>query len=198
MSFKQARIAVFASGAGTNAEAVFKYFKDHPSIEVAVLLTNNPEARALQRARQHDVKTFVFDRMEFSEGSKVQECLKVNAVTHIVLAGFLWLIPGYLLQNYPDKIINIHPALLPKYGGKGMYGRKVHEAVKASGDLLTGITIHVVNSSYDEGRILFQAQCNLSPDDSPQQIAACVHKLEHEHYPMIIEAWIEEALSLKQ
>jgi phosphoribosylglycinamide formyltransferase-1 len=197
MSLKQSRIAVFASGAGTNAEAVFKYFKDHPSIRVVLLLTNNPAAPALQRAKQHDVKTFVFDRSQFSDGSGVQACLKENGVTHLVLAGFLWLIPAHLLANYPDRIINIHPALLPKYGGKGMYGRKVHEAVKASGDLVTGITIHLVNSNYDEGRVLFQAQCNLSPDDNPQQIAACVHKLEHEHYPRIIKAWIEEALSRK-
>lgn len=184
------RIAVFASGSGTNAEQIFKYFNKHPRIEVALLLSNRPDAFALQRAKNHHVKTLVFNRQEFSDGHLIANTLKEARITHIVLAGFLWLVPEYLLKAYPNRIINIHPALLPKYGGKGMYGSKVHEAVKASGDLETGITIHLVNSNYDEGEILFQGRCSLSEDQSPDEIAACVHKLEYEHYAPVIEKWI--------
>lgn len=190
MSIKQFKVAVFASGSGTNAEEIFKYFRDHASIEVVMLLSNNPNAYALQRAENHHIKSYVFSRKEFQDGTLLPRYLKEAGVTHIVLAGFLWLIPDYLIRSYPDKIINIHPALLPKYGGKGMYGSKVHEAVKASGDLETGITIHLVNDRYDEGKILFQGSCAVTGNDSPEQIAACVHKLEHEHYPRVIEAWI--------
>jgi phosphoribosylglycinamide formyltransferase-1 len=116
--------------------------------------------------------------------------LKDYEVTHIVLAGFLWLIPDYLVRAFPNGIINIHPALLPKYGGKGMYGLKVHQAVKAAADKETGITIHLVNEHYDEGKILFQASCSLNGNQTAEEIAACVHKLEHEHYPRVIEKWI--------
>lgn len=183
---------MFASGSGTNAEEIIKYFKNHPTIEVVLLLSNNPDAYALQRAKNHHIKSAAFNRKEFSEGTLVMELLKESAVTHIVLAGFLWLIPAYLLRSFPDRIINIHPALLPKYGGKGMYGSKVHEAVKASGELESGITIHLVNDRYDEGRILFQGKCNIKEDYTPEEIAACVHKLEYEHYPRVIEKWVLE------
>jgi len=195
MSSKKFRLAVFASGSGTNAEEIFKYFKHHPAIEVVLLLSNNPDAFALQRAKNHQIKNAVFNRKEFSEGDAITQLLKENAVTHIVLAGFLWLIPEYLLRTYPDRIINIHPALLPKYGGKGMYGSRVHKAVKASGELETGITIHLVNDRYDEGRILFQGRCAISENYRPEEIAACVHKLEHEHYPRVIEAWVLNQLT---
>ena len=190
MSSKKFRIAVFASGSGTNAEEIFKYFRNHRSIEVVLLMSNNAGAFALQRAKNHHINTVVFNREEFRDGGNIQHILRQNAITHIVLAGFLWLIPSYLLHSFPDGIINIHPALLPKYGGKGMYGSKVHEAVKASGDLETGITIHLVNNNYDEGRILFQGKCPLSANHTPEEIAACVHKLEYEHYPRVIEKWI--------
>ncbi len=190
MSLKKFRIAVFASGSGTNAEEVFKYFKDHASIEVVMLLSNNSNAYALQRAKNHNIKSYVFSRKEFMEESLIPEHFKEAGVTHIVLAGFLWLIPDYLIISFPDKIINIHPALLPKFGGKGMYGSKVHEAVKASREQETGITIHLVNNRYDEGKILFQGKCALTENDSPEQIASCVQKLEHEHYPKVIEKWI--------
>lgn len=190
MSPEKFRIAVFASGSGTNAEEVFKYFKDHQRIEVALLLSNNPSAYALQRAANHDIETLVFNRQEFLDGTMLGEKLAQARITHIVLAGFLWLIPSYLLQRFPDRIINIHPALLPKYGGKGMYGAKVHQAVKASRDLETGITIHLVNERYDEGKVLFQGRCAIGEQDTPDQIAACVQKLEHEHYPKVIEKWV--------
>ncbi|MEX1240019.1 MAG: phosphoribosylglycinamide formyltransferase [Cyclobacteriaceae bacterium] len=194
MSSKKFRLALFASGSGTNAEEIFKYFKHHPSVEVALLLSNNRDAYALRRAEDHGIKSLVFNRKEFSEGTIISDLLNKNAVTHIVLAGFLWLLPEYLLRSFPDRIINIHPALLPKFGGKGMYGSRVHEAVKASGELETGITIHLVNDRYDEGRILFQGSCPIAENFSPDQIAACVHKLEHEHYPRVIEKWVLEQL----
>lgn len=181
---------MFASGSGTNAEEVFKYFKDHASIEVVMLLSNNSNAYALQRAKNHHIKSYVFSGKEFMEGILIPEYLNKAGVTHIVLAGFLWLIPDYLIRSFPDKIINIHPALLPKFGGKGMYGSKVHEAVKASREQETGITIHLVNDRYDEGKILFQGKCVITENDSPEQIASCVQKLEHEHYPKVIEKWI--------
>lgn len=184
------RIAIFASGSGTNAEEIFRYFKNHPDIEVSLLLSNNPEAYALQRAKNHGIKSVVFNRKEFSDGANLRRALDESNITHIVLAGFLWLIPPWLLDRFPDRIINIHPALLPKYGGKGMYGARVHEAVKASGDLETGITIHLVNDRYDEGRILFQGRCAIDAGFAPEDIAACVHKLEYEHYPPVIEKWI--------
>lgn len=192
MSSGKFRVSVFASGGGTNAEEIFKHFRNHPGIEVVLLMSNNPGAYALQRARNYGIKAEVFSREEFKDGKKIMDDLRVAGATHIVLAGFLWLIPGYLLQAFPDRIVNIHPALLPRYGGKGMYGSKVHEAVKASGDAETGITIHLVNSNYDEGRILFQGRCSISPQHTPEEIAACVHKLEHEYYPKIIEKWILE------
>lgn len=190
MSLKKFRIAVFASGSGTNAEEVFKYFKDHASIEVVLLLSNNSNAYALQRAKNYNIKNYLFSRKEFMEGRLLMDYLKGADVTHIVLAGFLWLIPDYLIRAFPERIINIHPALLPKFGGKGMYGSKVHEAVKASREQETGITIHLVNDRYDEGKILFQGKCAITQNDSPEQIAACVQKLEHEHYPKVIEKWI--------
>ena len=128
--------------------------------------------------------------MKVAKNTLIKKALEDASVTHIVLAGFLWMIPGYLLEMFPDRIINIHPALLPKYGGKGMYGATVHKAVKAARDKETGITIHLVNEQYDEGRILFQARCPITEELSPDDIANCVHKLEHEHYPKVIEEWI--------
>lgn len=193
MSSEKFRIAIFASGSGTNAEEIIKHFINHRSIEVVLLMSNNPDAYALQRAINYGIKAVVFSREDFKDGKKITDDLRVAGATHIVLAGFLWLIPGYLLQAFPDRIINIHPALLPRYGGKGMYGSKVHEAVKASGDHETGITIHLVNSNYDEGRILFQGKCSIGAQHSPEEIAACVHKLEYEHYPKEIEKWILES-----
>jgi len=190
MSSKKFRIAVFASGSGSNAEEIFKYFERHPDIQVVLLMTNNPNAFAVQRAKNHGIKAVIFNREQYRDGQFIRQHLEDSGATHIVLAGFLWLIPAYLLESFPDRIINIHPALLPKYGGKGMYGAKVHEAVKAAGEAETGITIHLVNSNYDEGEVLFQARCPIFRDHSANEIAACVHKLEHEHYPRVIEHWI--------
>lgn len=188
MNNPRVRLALFASGSGSNAEAIMRRFAHHPDIEVIMLLSNNANAFALQRALNFNVATRVFSRQEFQNGTVLQ-WLREAGATHLILAGFLWLIPDNLLTAFRDRIVNIHPALLPKYGGKGMYGARVHEAVKASGDGVTGITIHLVNEHYDEGRILFQASCALTPHDTPESIAEKVHALEHQHYPAVIEQW---------
>lgn len=188
----KSRIAIFASGNGTNAEAIITYFKNHSFIEVAIVLTNNADAYVLQRAKLLSVPSYVFTRDQFRNSSDILEQLVTHKVTHIVLAGFLWLVPAYIIVAYPGKILNIHPALLPAFGGKGMYGLKVHEAVKQSGAKETGITIHEVNEKYDEGKIIFQARCTVSPEDSPEQIANKVHQLEYAHYPEVIEQWINK------
>src|SRR6478609_1186751 len=189
----KSRIAIFASGSGTNAEEIMKHFKHHPTAEVVLLLSNNPTAYALERAKKFAIPSRVFNKTQFRESDEVLQWLEEFKVTHIVLAGFLWLIPKNLIARFPDKIINIHPALLPKYGGKGMYGAKVHEAVKESGDKESGISIHLVNEHYDEGGILFQARCEVNSADTPETIAAKIHKLEYEHFPKEIEKWIGNA-----
>ncbi len=192
MSLTRKRIAIFASGNGTNAEEILAYFNHHPNIKVALLLSNNPLAFALARAGKYNVPTKVFTKDQFKETTVVLDWLKENEISYIVLAGFMWFIPDYLTQHYPNKIINIHPALLPKFGGKGMYGMRVHEAVKSAGEIETGITIHLVNERYDEGRILFQATCAILKTDTAIQIANRVHALEHAHYAKVIEQWINE------
>jgi len=186
----QYKLAIFASGAGTNAEAIMAHFAAHPTIGVALLLSNNTNAGALQRAKKFGIPSKTFARFQFRESGEVLSWLKDAGVTHIVLAGFLWLVPQNLLKAFPQRIINIHPALLPKFGGKGMYGSKVHESVIASGDVETGITIHEVNEHFDEGKILFQATCPVHPGDNPDAVAQKVHALEHAHFPKVIEKWI--------
>ena len=186
---KPIQLAVFISGSGSNAEEIFSYFQIHPSIKVALVLSNNPDAYGLERAKKFTIPSKVFSRNQFSESEEVLRWLIAAGVTHLVLAGFLWLVPDYLIRAFPHRIINIHPALLPKFGGKGMYGMKVHEAVKLSGEKQTGISIHEVNEIYDEGKILFQASCPVDFSDSPQQIAEKVLQLEHGFYPGVIEQW---------
>ncbi len=184
------KIAIFASGSGSNAEEIIKYFQGHQSIEIVLLLSNNPAAYALERAKKYKIPTGIFTKQEFRDSEIVLDKLKASQVTHVVLAGFLWLIPDYLIKAYPERMVNIHPALLPKYGGKGMYGMKVHEAVKTAKEKETGITIHLVNEHYDEGKILFQGRCPVALDATPQRIAESVHKLEYEFYAKVIEQWI--------
>lgn len=186
------RLAIFASGSGTNAEAIMKHFQAHRAVRVVMLLSNNPQAFALERARKFNVPTRVFNRVQFRESEEVISWLREANVTHVVLAGFLWLVPASLVAAFPGRIINIHPALLPKFGGKGMYGMKVHEAVKAAGEKETGITIHEVNEHYDEGKIIFQASCALSPADTPEDIAGKIHQLEYAHFPEVIERWVQQ------
>jgi len=179
------KIVIFASGSGTNAENIIKYFDKNKLIEVDSLWSNNPSAYALTRAASLGVETFVFNRKQLYETGEVHSKLKNRKINLIVLAGFLWLIPENIINDF--TIVNIHPALLPKYGGKGMYGIKVHQAVVESGDKKTGISIHYVNNKYDEGEIIFQAECPVEPDDTPEEIAQKVHKLEYKYFPEVIE-----------
>jgi len=187
-----ARLAVFLSGNGSNAEAIFNHFKSHSTIKVALVLTNNPEAAGLERAHKFNIPSRVFTRQQFRENEEVIGWLKDAGVTHLILAGFLWLVPPHLIQAFPHRIINIHPALLPKYGGKGMFGIKVHEAVKNAGETETGITIHEVDEHYDQGRILFQGKCPVHSTYTVQQIVEQVQRLEHAHYPRVIERWVNQ------
>ncbi|MCX6280596.1 MAG: phosphoribosylglycinamide formyltransferase [Bacteroidetes bacterium] len=182
-----ANIAILASGSGTNAQRISEYFSDHPSIHIKLILSNNPDAYVLTRALQLGIPSGVFTRDTFYKTGAVCELLRNNDISFIVLAGFLWLIPRNILEAYPRKIVNIHPALLPGYGGKGMYGEHVHEAVIRSGERESGISIHYVNEKYDEGNIIFQARCPVMPGDTPASLAARIHKLEYEHYPRVIE-----------
>lgn len=181
------KIAIFASGSGTNAENIALHFRNHPSVVVDSIYCNKPDAFVLQRAERLGIPAFLFQRESFYQSSDLLETLQQRKIDYLILAGFLWLIPAYLIQAYPQRIINIHPALLPKYGGKGMYGMHVHEAVKNSGDKETGISIHFVNEHYDEGNIIFQARCNISSTDSPAAIAEKVHQLEYTYFPQTIE-----------
>ncbi|KPK87584.1 MAG: phosphoribosylglycinamide formyltransferase, partial [Bacteroides sp. SM23_62_1] len=165
---KKRKIAIFASGSGTNAQKIIEYFAHHPSIGVSMILSNKKDAYVLVRAEQFNIPSIVFDRQTFTESDDILKLLQKNEIDFIVLAGFLWLVPVYLIRAFPNRIINIHPALLPKYGGKGMYGIHVHEAVLTSGDEESGISIHYVNEAYDEGAIIFQAKCEVLPDDTPE------------------------------
>jgi phosphoribosylglycinamide formyltransferase-1 len=183
------RVAIFASGSGSNAEVIANYFQDNPLIKVVLVLSNNPQALVLNRAKKLNLPSKIFNKEEYSS-SKVLGWLKEYEVTHVVLAGFLWLVPSSFLIAYPDKIINIHPALLPKFGGKGMYGMKIHESVRQLNETETGITIHLVNDKFDEGEILYQGKCEVLPTDTPEQIAHKVHQLEYASYPKVIEKWI--------
>jgi phosphoribosylglycinamide formyltransferase-1 len=180
-------IAIFASGSGSNAQNIAQYFRGRADIKVALVLSNNPEAYVLKRAAELGIPFYVFDRAEFYQTNTVEKVLKEHGIDLIVLAGFLWLVPDYLLRSYPSRIINIHPALLPKFGGKGMYGEKVHQAVISAGEKFTGITIHFINEVYDDGEIIFQKSFEIQPDDTPASIAQKVHALEYEYFPQMIE-----------
>ncbi len=181
------RIAIFASGSGSNAQKIMEHFKRSADTEVALVLTNNPDAYVLQRADSFEIPSHVFDRNEFYHTDIILELLKNLDIDLIVLAGFLWLIPQNLLRAYPGRIINIHPALLPKHGGKGMYGDHVHQAVIAAKDPEGGITIHYVNENYDEGEFIYQAKYRIEEDDNLEMIKFKGQQLEHLHYPRIIE-----------
>jgi phosphoribosylglycinamide formyltransferase 1 len=184
-------IAVFASGAGSNAQKIIEYFSHHPAIAVRLLVSNKPEAGALDLARRAGIETLVIEKERFFRGDAYLGQLKEKGIGFIVLAGFLWKIPPALVAAYPEKIVNIHPALLPRYGGKGMYGRHVHEAVLASGDKTSGITIHFVDDVYDHGKIIRQSTCEVMPGDSPETLAAKIHALEHRDFAPAIEMVIE-------
>ena len=185
-------IAIFASGAGTNAQKIIAYFKKSPLARVALIGCNKPDAGVLQLAQQQDIPSFMIERERFFRGDGYVSLLKEAGIHLVVLAGFLWKVPQSLLEAYPRKIINIHPALLPKYGGRGMYGAFVHQAVLAAGEPETGITIHYVDDHYDHGDTIFQARCAVAAGEDADAIAKKVHVLEHEHYPRVIAELLTE------
>lgn len=180
-------IAIFATGGGSNAQKIMEHFKNHPTIKVALVVSNKREAGVLKVSETFGVETLIVSKSTFYETENILTSLKYYKISFIVLAGFLLLVPNYIIKNYHKKIVNIHPALLPKFGGKGMYGHHVHEAVRAANATETGITIHYANEHYDEGDILFQASCPVLPTDSPEDIARNVLALEHENYAKVIE-----------
>ncbi|QBZ96997.1 phosphoribosylglycinamide formyltransferase [Flavobacterium sangjuense] len=180
------KILLFASGTGSNVENIIQYFKNHHDIIVVGVFTNNPHAKVLDKAKKHNVPTLIFNREELSEGFVLDKIIGIKPDL-IVLAGFLWKMPEEIVAAYPNKIINIHPALLPKYGGKGMYGMKVHQTVLDNKEKETGITIHYVNEHYDEGEFIFQQKINIEDCASADEIANKIHELEHKHFPEIIE-----------
>jgi phosphoribosylglycinamide formyltransferase 1 len=184
------KIAVFASGSGSNFENLCIYFKNHPRIQIVHLFCNNANAFAIERAKNNALPSTIFNKLDFYQTDKIKLDLAFIKADYIVLAGFLWLVPSYLVKLFPNKIINIHPALLPKYGGKGMYGSYVHQAVFEAKEKETGITIHLVNEKYDEGAIIFQAATLLTENDTPASIAQQVHALEYQNFPKEIEKFI--------
>jgi phosphoribosylglycinamide formyltransferase-1 len=186
------RIAIFASGSGSNAQKIMEYFKKSNDAEVAIVLTNNPDAYVLQRADNFEIPSHVFDRKEFRETDEVVQLLKNLQIDLIVLAGFLWLVPENLLKAFPNKIINIHPSLLPKYGGKGMYGDKVHLAVLENKELESGITIHFVNEHFDEGEVIHQSRFKIEAGDDLEMVKFKGQQLEHQHFPKVIEGLIKK------
>jgi len=189
------RIAIFASGSGSNAQKIMEYFKKHTDAEVAIVLTNNPEAYVLQRADNFEIPTHIFEKHEFYQTNEVLDLLKNLNIDIIVLAGFLWLVPDTILANYPKRIINIHPALLPKYGGKGMYGDRVHKEVLANGDEESGISIHYVNEDFDSGEIIYQARYKIEKNDDLEIIKFKGQQLEHQYFPKIIEQVLKKIKS---
>jgi phosphoribosylglycinamide formyltransferase-1 len=183
-------IAIFASGSGTNAENIIKYFSNINSAKVALVLSNKPDAFVLERAAKLGIPSVFFDRDQFYSSDIVSGYLKKYKIDFIVLAGFLWLVPSSILTEYNMKVINIHPALLPAYGGRGMYGDRVHKAVLENCEKESGITIHFVNEQYDDGDIIFQVRCKVLPGDSPDSLAHRIHDLEYKHFPAVIEKLI--------
>ena len=188
-------IAIFVSGSGTNCENIIRYFKDHQDIKISLVLSNRTDAYALVRAQRLGVPTATVTKAEFNDEQQMITLLKSYHIDFIVLAGFLLMVPSFLIQQYNNRMINIHPALLPKHGGKGMYGHHVHEAVKAAGDTETGMTVHWVSDICDGGEIIAQFSTPLSPDDTPDDIAHKEHILEMEHFPKVIENVIRECMS---
>lgn len=187
------RLAILGSGNGTNAQQISEYFAGRTDVEVACIIYNKKDAYIAQRAKNLGIESHYFGRSDFFQNGNVLKYLAEKKVDWVILAGFLWLVPEDMLAAYPNRIINIHPALLPKYGGKGMYGHHVHEAVVAAGEHESGITIHIVDRHYDRGTTLFQARCSVTPDDTPDSLAAKIHLLEKEHFPRVIDETIKHS-----
>jgi phosphoribosylglycinamide formyltransferase-1 len=184
------KIAVFASGAGSNAAQIINWFHTHQTIRVALIVCNKPEAGVLKIAAQENIPSLIIDKEKFFHSDVYIKELKENKIDFIVLAGFLWKIPAALIKAFPERIINIHPALLPKHGGKGMYGNYVHQAVLDNKETQSGITVHYVDEVYDNGKIIFQATCPVLENDTAATLAQRIHTLEHKHYPGVIERFI--------
>ena len=187
------QLAIFASGTGSNAARIIHHFRHHPQIRIGLVVCNKPGAGVLDIAEKEEIPVMLIEKERWFRGDGYLSVLRSHDIDWLILAGFLWKMPAVLVKAYPGRIINIHPALLPKYGGKGMYGRFVHEAVLAAGDTETGITIHYVDELYDHGQIIFQAPVEVSAGDTAETLAQKVHRLEHEHFPRIIEKVIEAA-----
>ncbi len=185
-------IAIFASGSGTNAENLIRFFRTSPFGKVQFVLTNRADAGVIMRAQSLGVESFVFTREQFYNSQVVLNQLVERDIDFIVLAGFLWLVPEYLLLPFENKIVNIHPALLPKYGGKGMYGSHVHRSVIEAGESESGITIHYINREYDEGDIIFQTMCPIDSNESPDSLAKKIHELEYDSFPGVVEDLLKE------
>lgn len=181
------RVVIFASGSGSNAENLIRFFQNSDNASVIQVLTNNPHAKVLDRCKKLKISALSFNKIAFTETDNVLNILKSSNPDLIVLAGFLWKFPENILKYFPNKVINIHPALLPKFGGKGMYGMHVHQAVIDHKETESGITIHYVNEHYDEGAVIFQTKCEIKSSDSAEDVAAKIHKLEMEHFPLVIE-----------
>lgn len=189
------RIAIFASGSGSNAQKIMEQFKRSNEVEVSLILTNNSDAYVLQRADNFEIPSHIFDKKEFYESDKIVTLLKNLNIDLVVLAGFLWLVPQNLLKAFPNKIINIHPALLPKYGGKGMYGDRVHKAILEAKETESGVTIHFVNSEFDEGEIIHQSKFKIDKGDDLKMVKFKVQQLEHQHFPKVIEGLLKKMKS---
>jgi len=200
--FLPIRIAIFASGKGSNAQEIIRYFHEAGNlvsghrVQISLIVCNKPGAGVLKIAESAGIPTLLIEREKFFRGSHYLDDFKTRGINFIILAGFLWKLPVELIRAYPDRILNIHPALLPNYGGKGMYGSAVHEAVIAAHEHQSGITIHFVDELYDHGKIFFQASCSLSPDETPESLAEKIHALEYRHFPEQIARWLESKLSL--
>lgn len=188
------KVAVFASGAGSNAQKIIDHFRDHSSVKISLIVCNKPGAGVLQIAEKENIPALIIEKEQFFRGDNYVHALKAHDISFIILAGFLWKIPGGLVEAFRGHIINIHPALLPKYGGKGMYGQFVHAAVIEAAEKESGITIHYVDEQYDHGSTIFQATCEITPDDTPESLAQKIHVLEHTHFPRVAE---EVILQLK-
>ena len=186
------RLALFASGSGSNAENIAHYFRFRDDMAVTLIISNKTDAYVHERARRLGIPSFTYSREAFDKGDEILALLRRHEIEFIVLAGFLLKVSQPLLDAYPQRIVNIHPALLPRYGGKGMYGDRVHQAVVEAGDRVSGITIHYVNEHYDEGDIIFQAQCELLPGDTPEEVARKVHALEYAHFPEVIDSLVKK------
>ena len=184
------KIAIFASGNGTNAQRIIEYFTQHPQIEINCVIYNRKNAMVAQRAQSLNIPAIYFNKTDFLETNKVVNYLQENNIDYIILAGFLLHVPQNILSIYTNKILNIHPSLLPKHGGLGMYGEKVHQEVIEQHDTESGITIHKVDEKYDNGDIVFQAKCPVEPNDTPDTLAQRIHKLEHQYFPQVIEKFV--------